>query len=84
MKSPDLIDRGFLLSANFALRGLVLATRVEHGQNHQVGIGEQPFFSLRTGGLRSARERTEVLAAREALEMLQANSRKPGDFIRCE
>ena len=60
----------------------MLATRVKHSQNHQIGIGEQPFFGLRTSGLRSASEKSEVLAARQALEVIQADPREPGDFIR--
>jgi len=60
----------------------MLATRVKNSQDHQVGIGEQPFFGLRTSGLRSASEKPEVLTARKALEVIQADSREPGDFIR--
>ena len=60
----------------------MLATRVKHGQNHQVGIGEQPFFGLRTSGLRSASEKSEVLTARKALEVIHADSCEPGNFIR--
>ncbi len=45
----------------------MLATRVKNSQDHQVGIGEQPFFGLRTSGLRSASEKSKVLTARKAL-----------------
>lgn len=62
----------------------MLAAWVEDGQNHQIGISEQPFLRLRPGGLRSARDKTKVLAARKALEMVEANSCEPGDFIRGE
>ena len=62
----------------------MLAARVKDGQDHQVGIGEQPFFGLRTSGLRSASNEAEVLAARKALEVIEADSREPGDFIRGE
>jgi len=62
----------------------MLATRVKNSQDHQVGIGEQPFFGLCPSGLRSTSNETEVLAAREALEVIQTDSREPGDFIRGE
>jgi hypothetical protein len=60
----------------------MLAARVKDRQNHQVRIGEQPFFGLRSGSFCGASDKSEVLAARKALEVIQANSRKPGDFIR--
>jgi hypothetical protein len=60
----------------------MLAARVKDRQDHQVGIGEQPFFGLRSGSFCGASEKTKVLAARKALEMIQADSREPGDFIR--
>jgi len=62
----------------------MLAARVEHGQDHQVGIGEQPFLRLRSGGLRSASNKPEVLAARKALEVVEADSGEPGNLIRGE
>jgi hypothetical protein len=60
----------------------MLATRVKNSQDHQVGIGEEPFFGLCTSGLRSASKKSKVLAARKALEVIQADSCEPGDFIR--
>jgi hypothetical protein len=60
----------------------VLATRIKNSQDHQVGIGEQPFFGLRSGSFCGASEESEVLAARKALEVIKADSREPGDFIR--
>lgn len=60
----------------------MLATRVKNSQNHQIGIGEQPFFGLRSSSLSGASDETKVLAARKALEVIQADSREPGDFIR--
>ncbi len=60
----------------------MLATRVKNSQDHQVGIGEQPLFGLRPGSLCGASEKSKVLAARKALEVIQADSREPGDFIR--
>lgn len=62
----------------------MLAAGVKDGQDHQVGIGEQPFLGLRTGGLRGASDKSEVLAARKALEVIEANSGEPGDLIRCK
>jgi hypothetical protein len=60
----------------------MLATRVQDCQDHQVGIGEQPFFGLCPSGLRSASDKSEVLTSRKALEVIQADSREPGDFVR--
>jgi hypothetical protein len=87
-KRPDRIDRGrwFMVQDcgppdDSRLGGLVLAAVVKNGQNHQVGIGEQPFFGLRTGGLRSPSKESEVLAAGKALEVVNADSREPRDFI---
>ena len=62
----------------------MLAAGVEDGQDHQIGISEQPFFGLCTSRLRRASDKSKVLAARKALEMIQADSREAGDFIRGE
>jgi hypothetical protein len=60
----------------------MLATSVKNSQDHQVGIGEQPFFGLRSSSFCGASEKPEVLTTRKALEVIQADSREPGDFIR--
>ncbi len=58
-----------------------MAARIQYGEDHQVGIREQPFFSLLTGRFRGAGEEAEVFAARGAVQVFQANAGQPGNLI---
>jgi hypothetical protein len=60
----------------FMKRGLVIATRVKNRQNHQVGIGEQPFFGFGTGRFRGTGDSAEMLISRDAPKMVQAYARE--------
>jgi hypothetical protein len=60
----------------FRKRRLVIATRVKNRQNHQVGIGEQPFFGFGTGGFRGTGDSAEMLISRDAPKMVQAYARE--------
>jgi len=66
---------------------LMMAAGVQHGQNHQVRVGEQPLLCLLgvlTGSLGSPTEKTQMLAARQALQVFEADARQPGNFVRSE
>ena len=77
------MNRGvFVFEFRWPLSGLVLAARVKNSQDHQIGIGEQPFFGLRPSSFCGASDKSEVLAARKALQVIQADSGEPGDLIR--
>src|SRR5271154_476434 len=58
----------------------MLATGMEHGHDHQIGVAEEPLpgagRSLRRTSLRS-----EVLNPRQAPQMLAADARQAGDLF---
>jgi enhancing lycopene biosynthesis protein 2 len=60
---------------------LVLAARVQNGENHQVRIREQPLFCARAGGFGRARELSEMLVLGQSPKMVQANACKARDFV---
>ena len=62
-------------------RRLMVATRVKNRDDHEVGIGEQPFFGFSTSGFRSESDRTEVLISSDAAKMIPAYARKGGYFV---
>jgi len=62
----------------------VLAAGVDDGENHQIGVGEQPIFDASAGGSRHARELAEVAIAREAAQVLAADAGQAGDFVLSE
>jgi len=59
----------------------MIAARVNDGQDHQVGIGEQPLFGLCTSSFSSAGDRAQVLISRDAPKMVQAYARQ-GRYFR--
>jgi hypothetical protein len=63
---------------------LVLAAGIEDREHHQVRIREQPLFRLSPCRFRRARQETQMLAARQAAEMLQANAGQARNLIFCE
>ncbi len=60
---------------------LVLAARVKDGQHHHIGIREQQPLGLLARCFRGARDETQMLAARQRAQVLQANPRQAGDFL---
>lgn len=62
-------------------RSLVLAARLEHGENHQVGVRKKPLFGFGAGGLGYAGQRTQVLIAGEASKVIEANPSERGYFV---
>ena len=61
--------------------GSVLAARAEDGQNHQVGMGEKPLVGLVPGGFGRADQKSQVAAARQGTQVLQADSGQPGNLL---
>ena len=59
----------------------MLAARREDRQDHQVGIGVEPLLGLLARGFRRSRDIAEMLAARERPQVIQANPRKPRNFL---
>ena len=59
----------------------MFAARVKRGQDAQVGIREEPAFSLAADHLSGAHERAEVFAPRDGAKMLDADSRQCGNFV---
>jgi len=77
--------RGTPLGARFVpfqrKLGSVLAARAEDRQNHQVGMGEKPLVGLVPGGLGRADQKSQVAAARQSMQVLQADSGQPGNLL---
>jgi hypothetical protein len=59
----------------------VIATRVKNGDDHEVGIGEQPFFGFGTGSFRGASDCPKVLISSDAAKMIPAYAREGGYFV---
>ena len=65
-------------------RVLVLATRVEHGDHHEIGVGVAPPTGFDSGRLcRIGRppQKPEIAESRGASEVLQADAGEFGDFL---
>lgn len=60
---------------------LVLAARMKHGQDHQVRIGEQPLFGLRTRRFGRAHQLPQMAVACQSADVLQADPGQADDFI---
>ena len=60
--------------------GLVRAAREESDEHHEVGQGEQPLFGLGASSLRRASDDTQVTAAREVMQMIDADAGQSGNF----
>ena len=60
--------------------GLVRAAREEGNQYHEVRQSEQPLFGLGASSLRRASDDAEMTAAREVMEMIDANAGQTGNF----
>jgi hypothetical protein len=76
MRNGDKANNSGERREQFVKRGLVIATRVKNRQNHQVGIGEQPFFGFGTGRFRGTGDCAEMLISRDAPKMVQAYARE--------
>ena len=61
-----------------------MTARNKDCEDHQVGIGEQPSFRLFSGGFRGAHDGAQVLAARKAAKMIEADPGQSGDFFLSE
>ena len=61
--------------------GSVLAAGAEDRQNHQVGMGEKPLVGLVPGGFGRADQKSQVAAARQGTQVLQADSGQPGNLL---
>ena len=59
----------------------MVTARNKDRENHQVGVREQPAFSLLSGSFRHARTGAKVLAAGNAVEMFAADAGQTGDFF---
>ena len=59
----------------------MLAARMEHGQDHQVRIAEQPLFGLRTRRFGRAHQLPEMAVAGQSADVLQADPSQANDFI---
>ena len=76
----------------------MFAARVQDRQHHKVGIREEPLLDalagrfhvfagrldLLSGSLRRARDKSEMLAASHAAQVLQANPREARNLLRGE
>jgi hypothetical protein len=60
---------------------LVLAARVQNGENHQVRIREQPLFCAGAGGFGRARELSEMLVLGQSVKVIQTNACEARDFV---
>jgi hypothetical protein len=58
----------------------VLAARVEHVHDHQIGVAEEPFLGS-CGSFGDAGQRSEVLIPRKAPEMFAANACEASNFV---
>ncbi len=59
----------------------MVAARLEHGEDHQVGVRKEPLFSFGAGGFCSTGNRSEVLVLRELMQMVGADAREGDHFI---
>jgi hypothetical protein len=59
----------------------VLAAGTEDSQNHQIGMGKEPAVGLIPGSLSRAGEETQVTAARQGMQVFQADSGQPGNLL---
>jgi hypothetical protein len=58
----------------------VLAARMEHGHDHQIGVAEQPLLGA-GGSFGHTGQLAEVLVPRQAAQVIAADARQAGDFF---
>jgi hypothetical protein len=61
--------------------GLVFAARLQHVNDHQFGLREEPLLGFRAGCFRRAHDPAEMLILGYAAEMVEADARQVADFI---
>jgi hypothetical protein len=61
--------------------GLVIAARLQNGDNHQVSVREKPFFGFDPRGFGRASDGAEVFVASEAAQVIHANPCQSYDFV---
>lgn len=54
----------------------MIATWVKNGENHEIGIGEQPLFGFGASGFGGTGDRTQMLVSRDTAKMVQAYARQ--------
>jgi hypothetical protein len=59
----------------------MIAARLQDGDNHQVGIREKPLFGFDAGGFGCAGNGAQVLIAREAAQVIDADPGESYDFV---
>src|SRR5580704_13675004 len=59
----------------------MVAARLQHGEDHQIGVRKKPLLGFGPGGFGSARDRSQVLILRELAQMVSADAREGDDFI---
>src|ERR1700684_382754 len=62
-------------------RWLVVAARLQHREDHQIGMREKPLFGFGAGGFRGPRDRAQVLVLRELAQMVGADAREGDHFV---
>lgn len=67
--------------ATTATPALVRAARKQCHQHHQVRQREQPLIRLNTGCFCCTRDKPEVAALREVVQVIHTNPRKIGHFV---
>jgi hypothetical protein len=60
---------------------LVFAARMQHMQDHQLGLREQPLFGFRAGGFSGTDDAAEVLELRNVPEMIETDAGQNTDFV---
>jgi hypothetical protein len=61
--------------------GLVIATGLQDGNDHQVRIGEEPLLGFNAGSFGGARNRTQVFVAGKAAQVIHADARQSHHLI---
>ena len=59
----------------------MVAARLQHGEDHQIGMREKPLFGFGAGRLGGARDRSQVLVLRQLAQMVGSDARKGDDFV---
>jgi hypothetical protein len=62
-------------------RSLVIAARLQDGDDHQVGVGEEPLFGFDAGGFRGAGDGAEVFVPGQTAQMIRADPGQSYDFV---
>jgi hypothetical protein len=76
-----MLRRSFEAESDFGAGRLVFAALMQNRDDHQVGIRKQPLLGFGSRSFGYARELSEMFVESQSAQVIQADSRQPGNLV---